>query len=120
MGDNLGVLVCYRLVSWNIQPVGSICDLFRLGSSWVVEMEEGKNMLKKKLELNYRRAVIAAEGSRFKRCKFCKHKQVMEIRGIGGNSIGHGYRCPVIGLENSNRYVVQDDHVCDGWEAGKR
>jgi hypothetical protein len=40
MGDNLGVLVCYRLVSWNIQPVGSICDLFRLGSSWVVEMED--------------------------------------------------------------------------------
>ena len=36
-------------------------------------MEEGKNMLKKKIELNYRRAVIAAEGSRFIRCKFCKH-----------------------------------------------
>lgn len=83
-------------------------------------MEEGKNMLKKKIELNYRRAVIAAEGSRFIRCKFCKHKQVMEIRGIGGNPIGHGQRCAVLGLENSNRYAIADDHVCNAWEAGKR
>ena len=77
-------------------------------------------MTKSKQINHYRKSIIAAEGSRFKRCKFCKHKQLIEIRGIGGNSIGHGYRCPVIGLENSNRYVVQDDHVCDGWEAGKR
>ena len=79
-------------------------------------MEEGKNMLKKKLELNYRRAVIAAEGSRFKRCKFCKHKQVMEIRGIGGQAMGHGFRCAPVGLENSNKYAIADDHVCDRWE----
>jgi len=53
-------------------------------------------MLKKKEELNYRKAIIKAEGSRFRRCKFCKHKQVMEIRGIGGNSIGHGYRVVLV------------------------
>ena len=77
-------------------------------------------MLKKKEELNYRKAIIKAEGSRFRRCKFCKHKQVMEIRGIGGNSIGHGQRCAVLGLENSNRYAIADDHVCNAWEAGKK
>ena len=77
-------------------------------------------MTKSKQTNNYRKAITAAEGSRFKRCKFCKHKQVMEIRGIGGNPIGHGQRCAVLGLENSNRYAIADDHVCNAWEAGKR
>jgi len=79
-------------------------------------MEEGKNMLKKKLELNYRRAVIAAEGSRYRRCKFCKNKTVMELHGIGGQAIGHGFRCAPVGLESSNKYAIADDHVCDRWE----
>ena len=39
-----------------------------------------------------------------------------KIYRCGGNMIGHGHRCAIIGLENSNRYVVQDDHVCDRWE----
>lgn len=77
-------------------------------------------MNKIKEQLHYRKSTTAAEGSRFKRCKFCKHKQVMEIRGIGGNPIGHGQRCAVLGLENSNRYAIADDHVCNAWEAGKK
>ena len=31
-------------------------------------------MTKSKQTNNYRKSLIAAEGSRFKRCKFCKHK----------------------------------------------
>ena len=77
-------------------------------------------MTKSKQINHYRKSITAAEGSRFKRCRYCKHKQVMEIKGIGGNAIGHGWRCKPIGLEMSRRYVVQDDHVCDKWEAGKR
>lgn len=73
-------------------------------------------MTKTKQALNYRRAIIAAEGSRFRRCKFCRHKQLIEIRGIEGHPMGHGHRCKPIGLEMSRRYVVQDDHVCDQWE----
>jgi hypothetical protein len=73
-------------------------------------------MLKKKVELKYRRAVIAAEGSRFKRCKFCKHKQTIEIKGLDGQSMGHGYRCEPIGLENSRRYAISDTDVCNAWE----
>ena len=75
-------------------------------------------MLKKKVDLNYRRSIIKAEGSRFNRCKFCKHKKLIEIHGIGGNSMGHGYRCDILGLENSNRYAVSDNDVCNAWEKG--
>ena len=75
-------------------------------------------MTKTKQALNYRRAIIAAEGSRFRRCKFCKHKQLIELRGIEGYPLGHGWRCKPIGLEMSNRYVIQDDHVCDRWMKG--
>ena len=76
-------------------------------------------MTKSKQINHYRKSITAAEGSRFKRCKYCRHKQVMELKGISGKAIGHGHRCVIIGLEMSRRYVVEDDHVCDGWEKGK-
>lgn len=72
-------------------------------------------MLKKKIELQYRKSNIKAEGSRFRRCKYCKHRRLIELYTIGGNPMGHGYRCEIMGLENSRRYVVEDDHVCNGW-----
>jgi len=71
---------------------------------------------KNKQELNYRKSVIEAENSRFRRCKFCKHRQLLELQGIDGYPLGHGYRCPAIGLEMSRRYAVEADHVCDRWE----
>lgn len=73
-------------------------------------------MNKIKEQLHYRKSTTAAEGSRYRRCKFCTHKTVMEIRGIGGQAMGHGFRCAPVGLENSNKYAIADDHVCDRWE----
>ena len=72
-------------------------------------------MTKSKQNNHYRKSIAAAEGSRYKRCKYCRHKTVMELKGISGKAIGHGHRCSIIGLENSNRYAIQDDNVCDGW-----
>jgi len=77
-----------------------------------------KAMLKKKIELHYRKSNIKAEGSRFKRCKFCKHKRLIEIFDLHGNGLGHGYRCEPIGLENSRRYAITDTDVCNAWERG--
>ena len=77
-------------------------------------------MNKNKKEVNYRKSIIASENSRFRRCKFCKHKQLIELRGIDGNHLGHGYRCSVIGLEMSRQYVVKHDHVCDRVEVKKQ
>ena len=72
-------------------------------------------MTKSKQTNHYRKSITAAEGSRFRRCRYCKHKTVMELKGISGKAIGYGHRCSIIGLENSNRYAIQDDNVCDGW-----
>lgn len=57
-------------------------------------------MNKKKQELNYRKSIVEAENSRY------------------GYPLGHGYRCPAIGLEMSRRYVVEADHVCEKWTKG--
>jgi len=76
-------------------------------------------MNKIKQKLNYRRSLVAAEGSRYRRCKFCKHRQLIELRGIDGAPLGHGYRCQPIGLEMSRNYAVESDHVCDRVEVQK-
>lgn len=34
--------------------------------------------------------------------------------------MGHGWRCEILGLENSRRYAIEDDHVCDRWEKGRQ
>lgn len=77
-------------------------------------------MLKKKLELNYRRSSIKAEGSLRRRCKFCVHKMLVEIKDMNGTYLGHGYRCAILGLESNRRYTVEDAYVCNLFEMGKK
>lgn len=64
-------------------------------------------MLKRKVEVNYRKA-----STRWERCKYCARREWTEIDLIGG-VVRHDWRCEVVGLENSRRYGIADDHVCD-------
>lgn len=70
-------------------------------------------MLRKKTDLHYRRSSIQAEGSRMRRCKYCEHKKIIELKDGRGGYLGHGQRCKVMGLESHHRYTILDDHVCD-------
>lgn len=72
-------------------------------------------MLKRKIEVNYRRA-----NERFKRCKYCTHKKWTSIHTCGPVDASsaeriprHDWRCDIIGLQNPRKYGIQDDHVCD-------
>ena len=71
-------------------------------------------MLKSKIQVNYRRA-----NERYRRCKYCGHKKWVPIRTCAvfhnGKSevLRHDWRCEIIGLQNSRKYGIQDDHVCD-------
>jgi hypothetical protein len=73
-------------------------------------------LLKKKRELNYRRAT-----ERFERCKYCLHKKWVPIMSCasGPDSIlRYDWRCGIIGLDNSNKYGIRNDHVCDEYIRG--
>lgn len=69
-------------------------------------------MLRRKRELNYRRA-----SERFERCKFCAHKMWVPIYSClskpGREVLYRAWRCEAIGLDSSRRYNIQDNHVCD-------
>ena len=65
-------------------------------------------MLKKKIEINYRRA-----NERFKRCKYCAHKKWTPASICDGQIIRSEWRCGMIGLQSSRRYGIRDDHTCD-------
>ena len=69
-------------------------------------------MLKRKRELNYRRA-----SERFERCKYCVYKKWVPImilpRGSHREAFYYAWRCEVIGMDSSRQYNIQDDHVCD-------
>lgn len=65
-------------------------------------------MLKRKMEVNYRRA-----NGRFQRCKYCARNKWTPVHAIGGQVLRHDWRCEIIGLQNSRRCGVRDDHVCD-------
>jgi hypothetical protein len=87
---------------------------FELGSNG-----DEVTMLKRKLEVNYRRSSIRAEGTLRRRCKFCVHKILMEIKADDGGYLGHGYRCQILGLEHNRRYTVEDGFVCNEFKMGK-
>ena len=73
-------------------------------------------MLRKKRELNYGRA-----SERFKRCKYCTHKKwapIMSCTSGPDRILRYDWRCEVIGLDNSNKYGIRNDHVCDNYERG--
>jgi hypothetical protein len=71
-------------------------------------------MLKRKIEVNYRRA-----NERFRRCKYCSHKRWTPIHTCavfhGGESslLRYDWRCEIVGMQSSRRYGIRDDHVCD-------
>jgi hypothetical protein len=73
---------------------------------------KGERMLKRKLEVNYRKALVKRDG-KHKRCKCCVYRQFIQIYGCDGEALSHDYRCEIIGLENSRRYAIAADHVCD-------
>lgn len=65
-------------------------------------------MLKAKTTVSYRR------GSAGAKCRFClnlvpHHK----ILGIGGELLGEGVRCRIIGLQPGRQYRIGLDNVCD-------
>jgi hypothetical protein len=68
-------------------------------------------VLKRKEAVNYRKALIRKDGGM--RCKCCVYRQFVQIFGIGGGYLYHDYRCEVIGFDNSRRYSIAADHVCD-------
>lgn len=68
-------------------------------------------MLKRKQELNYRKA-----SDRRKRCKVCIRRRLTDIYSCDGNMLHQDYRCKPVGLENSRRYSIAADHVCDAFE----
>lgn len=72
----------------------------------------GGRRLKKKDELNYRR------GRTWKKCSFCKH-YVDQFRVVLTFSKGEDRiepRCKIMGLNNSIRYRVHPDNICDAYE----
>lgn len=69
-------------------------------------------MLKRKIEVNYRKAVSTRDG-RHNCCKCCGHRMLVDIHAIGGAVLRQDWRCEEIGLDNSRRYSVVGDHVCD-------
>lgn len=71
-----------------------------------------KEMLKRKKEINYRKAVTTRDG-RFNRCKNCALRMLVDILGCDGKFIKKDWRCEPIGLGNSRRYACEGDHVCD-------
>jgi hypothetical protein len=76
-------------------------------------------MLKRKEELNYRKAISTRDG-RHNRCKHCGHRMLTDIYGCDGAFLRKDWRCEIVGLSNSRRYAVEADHVCDKVEAMKR
>ncbi len=69
----------------------------------------GERTLKIKKQLHYRKVGESAP----KVCRLCGHRKLVPIYRIGGELHKHDYRCEIIGLHNSIRYAVRDDHVCD-------
>lgn len=65
-------------------------------------------MLKRKLEVNYRKAVTTRDG-RFARCRCCMNRTFMR----------YDWRCQVIGLENSRRHAAAGDCVCDKYKGSR-
>ena len=67
--------------------------------------------LKKKKEQNYRQGTVNVC------CAKCDNfVKDFEARGIGGRRLGAQPRCTVMGLENSRRYLVHPDSVCNGFD----
>lgn len=75
-------------------------------------------MLKKKLEVACRKAILQSDG-RNRRCKFCVHRKWTEIKGCNGEFLCSDWRCEIIGLNNSRRHSVAADHVCDHFKQEK-
>ena len=79
-------------------------------------------MLKRKIEVNYRKAVVKVDGHH-RNCKGCAHRQMMNIKSCAfpetaeNTVIRQDWRCDVIGLQNSRKYSVAADHICDCFEA---
>jgi hypothetical protein len=68
-------------------------------------------MLKRKRDLNYRKAVRHDDGG--KRCKVCVFRQFVDIYGCNADVIGRDWRCEPIGIQNSRKYSIAADHICD-------
>lgn len=64
-------------------------------------------LIKSKQENNYRRAITTLDG-RFKRCKCCANRTLMDL-----SPTKRGWRCPVIGLETGRKFEVSGDHICE-------
>lgn len=67
--------------------------------------------------------VVSVEESRspsvigkFERCRFCAHRKWIAIYGCDGNLLHHDYRCEIIGFQNSRKYSIGDDYVCDNFK----
>ena len=78
-------------------------------------------MLKRKIEINYRKAVATRDG-RHNRCKNCGRRMLMDIGCCSAGSVinpvlRQDWRCEVIGLHNSRKYACEADHVCDVFKA---
>lgn len=65
--------------------------------------------MKAKEKVHYRKVGKSAA----KTCSLCGHRKLVPIYFIGGKLNKHDYRCAIIGLENSIRYAVREDCVCD-------
>lgn len=78
----------------------------------------GCNMLKRKIEIGYRKAIRATDKQR--RCGNCANRVWADIYACsGGEVVGQGWRCKVIGVQNSRKYSVAEDHICDHFTAKK-
>ena len=75
-------------------------------------------MLKRKRDLHYRRA-----SERIERCKYCAHKKWVPIMSCASGPVHmrvlrRDWRCEILGLDNSKKYDIRNDHVCDEYERG--
>ena len=71
----------------------------------------GVPSLKIKRELNYRR------GYQHAHCSDCNYYfSQFEVRSCNGNPLGKEPRCRKIGLENSRRYRVHPNNICDKFD----
>ncbi len=75
----------------------------------------GESLLKKKRDFNYRKA-MRADLKEYRCCWHCKSFKRVDIHAIGGDVLKEDWRCGIIGLQNSRRYAIGINNLCDKFE----